>query len=202
MTSMFARFTDDARRVVVDAQAEARRLSHCWIGCEHLLLALTRRPNPVAAVFAARGVTSTAVEQTLCEFIRPAVNDADALASIGIDLDEVRARVEASFGPGALDRATLRKPRWRHRLGRRRGSCAQLSTRQFLSTGGLMPFTPRAKRGLEIAAKTAEPGHVRPSHLGVALVSRSDTVAGEVLQRLGVDLDALRAELSALSSDS
>jgi hypothetical protein len=30
--------------------------------------------------------------------------DADALASIGIDLDEVRRRVEELFGPGALER--------------------------------------------------------------------------------------------------
>jgi hypothetical protein len=39
--------------------------------------------------------------------------DAHALASIGIDLDEVRRRVEESFGPGALDRcirAVQRRP--------------------------------------------------------------------------------------------
>ena len=30
--------------------------------------------------------------------------DADALAALGIDLDEVRRRVEEAFGPGALDR--------------------------------------------------------------------------------------------------
>jgi hypothetical protein len=33
-----------------------------------------------------------------------AMPDADALARIGIDLDEVRRRVEESFGPGALER--------------------------------------------------------------------------------------------------
>jgi hypothetical protein len=32
------------------------------------------------------------------------VLDAEALASIGIDLDEVRRRVEEQFGPGALER--------------------------------------------------------------------------------------------------
>ena len=30
--------------------------------------------------------------------------DAEALATIGIDLDEVRRRVEEAFGPGALER--------------------------------------------------------------------------------------------------
>ena len=36
--------------------------------------------------------------------------NADALASIGIDLDEVRRRVEAEFGAGALERT--RAARW------------------------------------------------------------------------------------------
>ena len=33
--------------------------------------------------------------------------DKDALATIGIDLDAVRARIEASFGPAALARAAI-----------------------------------------------------------------------------------------------
>jgi len=36
---MFERFTDTARRVVAQAQEDARRLGHHYIGCEHLLLA-------------------------------------------------------------------------------------------------------------------------------------------------------------------
>ena len=35
---MFERFTDRARRVVVQAQEESRRLNHSYIGTEHLLL--------------------------------------------------------------------------------------------------------------------------------------------------------------------
>ena len=35
---------------------------------------------------------------------KPPALDADALATIGIDLDEVRRRVEEAFGPGALER--------------------------------------------------------------------------------------------------
>jgi ATP-dependent Clp protease ATP-binding subunit ClpC len=37
---VFERFEDGARRTVVIAQEEARRLGHGWIGPEHLLLAL------------------------------------------------------------------------------------------------------------------------------------------------------------------
>ena len=39
---MLERFTDDARQVLVQAQAAARRLGHDFIGCEHLLLARLR----------------------------------------------------------------------------------------------------------------------------------------------------------------
>lgn len=39
---MFERFTDRARRVVVLAQEEARRLQHNYIGTEHILLGLIR----------------------------------------------------------------------------------------------------------------------------------------------------------------
>jgi ATP-dependent Clp protease ATP-binding subunit ClpA len=38
---MFERFTDRARRAVVQAQAEAKALEHNYIGPEHLLLGLT-----------------------------------------------------------------------------------------------------------------------------------------------------------------
>lgn len=194
---MFARFTDDARAIVVEAQIEARRLHHGWIGCEHLLLALVRRPSLVADAFAEHGVTSTTVERSIDELLPTVVTDEEALASIGIDLDEVRAQVETTFGPGALDRATLTKARWRLRVRRRRNdACRDLSTRRFLAPAGAIPFTPRAKRCLEIAAKAAAPELVRPRHLGLALVALSDTVAGEVLHRLGTDVAALEAKLA------
>ncbi len=45
---MFERFTDRARRVVVLAQEEARRLDHNWIGTEHILLGLIREGDGVA----------------------------------------------------------------------------------------------------------------------------------------------------------
>ena len=40
---MFERFTDRARRVVVLAQEEARRLNHNYIGTEHILLGLIQK---------------------------------------------------------------------------------------------------------------------------------------------------------------
>ncbi len=41
--AVFERFTDRARRVLVQAQREARHLSHNFIGTEHLLLGVDLR---------------------------------------------------------------------------------------------------------------------------------------------------------------
>ena len=49
---MFQRFTDDARAVVVAAEAEARELGSPTVEAEHLLLALTRQEDPTAAAAA------------------------------------------------------------------------------------------------------------------------------------------------------
>jgi ATP-dependent Clp protease ATP-binding subunit ClpC len=55
---MFERFTDQARRVVVIAQDEARRLNHDYIGTEHILLGLLRPETGVPAeILASLGVT-------------------------------------------------------------------------------------------------------------------------------------------------
>ena len=43
--SVFERYTEDARRVVVLSQEEARALRHGYVGTEHLLLALVRLPR-------------------------------------------------------------------------------------------------------------------------------------------------------------
>ena len=47
--SVFERFTDRARRVVVLAQEEARLLNHNYIGTEHILLGLIHEGEGVAA---------------------------------------------------------------------------------------------------------------------------------------------------------
>lgn len=61
-------------------------------------------------------------------------DDADALRSVGIDLDEVRRNVEDAFGPGALDRGVPDA----HRSGTRH-----------------IPFTRDAKRALELSLREA-----------------------------------------------
>jgi ATP-dependent Clp protease ATP-binding subunit ClpC len=55
---MFERFTDQARRVVVQAQEEARMLGHDYIGTEHILLGLLgEHEGPAAQALSSLGVS-------------------------------------------------------------------------------------------------------------------------------------------------
>ena len=91
---MFERFTKEAREVVVLAHEEARAPGAEAIGTEHLLLALAAQPKGTAArVLDGVGLGHAALR---AELARAGDGlDAAALAAIGIDLDEVRRRVEA-----------------------------------------------------------------------------------------------------------
>jgi ATP-dependent Clp protease ATP-binding subunit ClpA len=88
--------------------AEARRLGHNYVGTEHVLLVLTRDPDGgAAAVLRQLGVSADAVEEGLADWLgtsRPKI-DPDALAALGIDFTAVRERLEATFGPGALEQS-------------------------------------------------------------------------------------------------
>jgi len=121
---MFERFTGEARRIVVQAQEDARRLGHGYIGPEHMLLAVASTGQPVSAVLRDHGVTPERVEAELLRIAgggHPAdlLGDLDreALAAIGIDLDAVRDRLETAFGRDALARplpgaCRSRRPAW------------------------------------------------------------------------------------------
>ncbi len=67
---MFERFTDQARRIVVLAQEEARMLSHNYIGTEHILLALVYEGTGVAAqALKSLGVTGEAARQQVEQIV-------------------------------------------------------------------------------------------------------------------------------------
>ena len=186
---MFERFTDRARKVTVDAQAASRRLGHGHIGTEHLLLGLLENDGIAAQVLSGAGVTRAAVErEILAEVGRGPLGagDAEALGAIGIDLDEVRRRMEASFGPGALQ--------W-HPDPDCRGARPRL---------GHIPFTPRAKKVLELSLREAlalKHRHIGTEHLLLGLLREGEGLAMLVLTRLGAGPQLLRARvLDALRS--
>ena len=175
---MFERFTADARQVVVRAQDEARQLHHGFIGCEHLLLALSGgQDTPAAAALTAFGLQTAELRQRVARFIGPVAGslDAEALAGLGIDLESVRRAAEASFGPGALDHPPCRGLR-----------------------AGHIPFTPRAKKSLELALRTAvrrKDREITPGHLLLGVIDQRDNAALQLLQAEGIGSDALREEV-------
>ena len=174
---MFERFTQDARRVVVEAQEEATRLHHGWIGTEHLLLALLGRSTATSAVLARHGLTRAAVTASVVGYVGSGDLDAEALGTLGIDLDAVRSTVEASFGPGALD--ADRSPR---------------------STRGHIPFSPRAKKVLELSLRETialKQKEISDGHIALGLLREGEGLAAKVLHDLGVDLVDLRRDITA-----
>jgi hypothetical protein len=65
---MFERFTSRARTVVKNAQEEARRLDHDYIGTEHLLLGLLTEPEGVGAK--ALSVQGLSLERVRADVVR------------------------------------------------------------------------------------------------------------------------------------
>jgi ATP-dependent Clp protease ATP-binding subunit ClpA len=214
---MLERFTGDARGVVTGAREGALRLGHDWIGCEHLLLALTATGGEVGTILRDQGITPDRVRR---ETVRLAgagrgaslsdVLDRDALASIGIDLDAVRGKVEAAFGPGAFTAAPARRPHGRHWVRRRVRRARQ--ARWAAAPGGGMrapgkgsgagrrrvAFTPRAKKCLMHAVREARAEHtgqIGVEHLGLAIVSMADGAVPPILSALGSSGPSLRAEI-------
>ncbi len=178
---MFERFTQDARHVVTAAQEEAARLHHGHIGTEHLLLALLdRADSATSAVLTRHGLTRDAVTASVVAHLGSGDLDADALDALGIDLDAVREKVEATFGPGALD---VSGPR-------RRGT----------GLGGHIPFSPRAKKVLELSLREAialKQKTITDGHIALGLLREGQGLAAKVLVDRGVDTVELRRDLTA-----
>ena len=206
---MFERFSGEARSAVAQAQEHARRLGHRYIGCEHLLLAAASTAEPASAALREHGVTPAGVETEIVRMVglgRAAdlfsASDREALASIGIDLDVVRARIEAAFGPDAFTRggpaacrsqpAVRKNPVALLRRARRGGH------HQHPAPSGHIPFTPRAKKSLALSLREAEARHdnyIGVEHLTLALVGMKDGAVPPILSALGASPATLRAAI-------
>jgi ATP-dependent Clp protease ATP-binding subunit ClpA len=181
---MFERFTEKARTVVVLAQQDARERGDSAIDTGHVLRALFAVPDNLAVlVLEGFSVRQADVEADLAA--RPAAApdgsaaDADALAALGIDLDEVRRRVEEAFGPGALDRPRSPKRRW---------------------IGGHIPFAKEAKKALELSLREAlrmRHNYIGTEHMLLGMV-HGEGVAHDVLVARGVQLDVARVIVEEL----
>ena len=187
---MFARFGKGARSTVTAAVGEAERIGSDRIAVEHLLLGLLRHASPeLAAAITGTGLTKELLEERLAAAatgLPLGELDAEALRSIGIDLDAVARSVEASFGPDALGRAVARG----HRRPAGGGPLAGL---------GHIPFSAEAKKVLELSLREAVARHdktIDETHLALGILrapgSSVDLLGGKpALTRLRADVEAL-----------
>ncbi len=176
---MFERFTTPARESVRRAQEEARELRHRHIGTEHLLLGVASVEGPAARALASRGLTPDVLRGRLMVLTDDGL-DRDALATLGIDLERVRQATEAHLGPGALDKQ--RPP----------------------VKGGHLPLTKGAKKALELSLREAlhlKSGEIGTGHLLLGLLREGEGLAAGMLVESRVDLDALRADVTALLAE-
>jgi Clp amino terminal domain, pathogenicity island component len=193
---MAGHMTPDARAVSIRAYEHAIRLGHRYLGGEHFLLALAAADQPAGAVLRDHGVTPERIEE---EIVRLAGGglfgglDRDALASIGIDVGAVRARIEASFGPGALiqaGQAVHRGPR-RARLNPRRVSGAERA-------GAFLPHGPGVDQSRRNALREAQARHgtqIGVDCLALGLLAVNEGLVPPILSALGVSAPALRAAI-------
>jgi len=98
---------------------------------------------------------------------------AKALGALGIALEAVREQVEEIIGQGEQ------------------------------APGGHIPFTPRAKRVLELSLREAlQLGHnyIGTEHILLGLIREGEGVAAQVLVKLGADLNRVRQQVMTLLS--
>jgi ATP-dependent Clp protease ATP-binding subunit ClpA len=176
---MFERFTSEARAATTNASEEARALGHPAVGAGHLLLGVAVGPGRAAATLRAAGATPDALRAALAEeVVVPATRrpDPEALRSLGIELDEVRRRVEDAFGPGALER-----------------------TRAAGGHAGSTPrFGPDGKKSLELALRVAlslGDRRILAGHVAVGACMSGDGVLERALRRCGTTPDAVSTRL-------
>lgn len=178
---MFERFTDRSRRVVHGARDAAKELGHNYIGTEHLLLAILNLDGGIAHdVLTGMGVSADGVRQAIQ---REMNSDAEALETIGIDLNAVKARLEETFGPGALDDLPPHERRgW---FGRKKST-----------GGGTWPrFSPRSKVVLELSLREAialKHNYIGTEHILLGLLREGKGLAAKILSDQGVDFKQLR----------
>jgi ATP-dependent Clp protease ATP-binding subunit ClpA len=143
---MFERFSKSAKTAIVIAQEDARELRSPNIEIEHVLLGLLSQSEPeLKTLLSDAGITYESVLKKLGQQGKSeplGEEDAEALRSIGIDLDAVRESLEATFGEDALERAVPEERRGPFGWGRGGGS-------------GHIPFTRDAKKMIELSLREA-----------------------------------------------
>ena len=174
------------------ARMEARRLGHQYLGPEHLLAGLLAEGDNLAArVLVANGLdlatVRAGIDRLVAQGVLPGPQPADEelLASLGVDLGTVHARLQESFGEGAYwDTAQ----RVRHRAAQPVPHPPQIRTD---------PSPPVCARDLGLAAHAAidRDQEVGPEHLLLGLPVDGPQPLRLLVEAEGRTLEGLREAL-------
>src|ERR1700683_5000383 len=122
---MFERLDEDARGAVARARSEAIAAGQAEVGTAQLLVGVASGVGLAAEALAAAGAGVGQLRELTPRGGAPGglePLDAEALATIGIDLDTVSRATDAAFGPGSLTRTRARR-----RIRRRKGSSPRMA---------------------------------------------------------------------------
>ncbi|MDG3009246.1 Clp protease [Rhodococcus sp. D2-41] len=169
---MFERFTRSAREAVVRAKVEAEMADSAVIDSRHLVLGVLQAGDgPAVTVLCEAGFGAAELRRALREGDELGDADAEALRSIGIDLDAVRASLEQNFGEGALEGPEPEETAgifgWRK------------------PARGHTPFTRDAKKSIELALRQAvhrKDGEIRPEHLLLGVLTGGEPAAARMIE--------------------
>jgi hypothetical protein len=188
---MSRNFTEDANAIVVRAYEHAIRLGHPRLCGEHFLLALAGASEPAGAVLREHGVTPERVETEIVRLSGDGLFgdlDRDALATVGVDIDAVRATSEASFGQEALTRAARAVHRPRRWFDPRRNAFVGRD-------GAFLPLGPGAGQALEFARRKAQARHATEAagvvDFALGVLAISEGLVPAALSELGKSGPAL-----------
>jgi ATP-dependent Clp protease ATP-binding subunit ClpC len=174
---VFERFTELAKRAVVLAQDSAIAQSHDHIGTEHMLIGLAGVRRTFAGdLLHDKGLTPKVLTEEATRVLdaagftpTPPQAATEALAAIGIDVEEIRRKADESFGPGKFHfpRPAF-TPRAKKVLGLIAREAHQLGSER-----------------------------IDTEHMLLGLLAEGEGTAIAVLRNLDVDVAALRAEVLA-----
>lgn len=164
MVVVLERFAEQARAVVAETMATAQAQGIPEVRAEHLLLSLTRVADGTTAAALAENHLDEALVARVVRGPEQLVDDEDraALGALGIDVDELIARIEDGLGSDAL--APVPEPVRRPRFGK------------------------EAKKALEMAVRTTASRHARTittDDLLVGIVRASSSGVTSVLDAAG-----------------
>lgn len=145
---MAKRFTENAQKIILIAQEEAKRLNHDYVGTEHILLGLC------------------AIEGTVSNKI---------LTTLGVSFRKVRLEIEKMVGIG-----------------------------DTIMLVGEIPFTPRAKKVLEMSVEESQilnSDYIGTEHILLGLIREEEGMAGKILSNLGLNLPLVRETVLTFIGD-